>query len=139
MSKYHLQQSTLYCTTMNMRLVATLRFLVVISICYSLVASAGILLDEDKRQQIRLEWHVVSDDAQGRDLALQDFESGTTSPWADESVADARWNIETYDSPFDPTVPAPSPASGSNYLRVNRPPGTSGQVNAKQSRNFNIF
>lgn len=83
------------------------------------------LLSASLDQRQKLEWFV---EIQGRDLPLQDFESGMTSPWADESVADARWLIENFALPFDPNVPAPSPASGSNYLRVNRPAGTSGQV-----------
>lgn len=30
--------------------------------------------------------------------------------------------------PFDPAQPAPQPLSGTKYLRVNRPAGTSGQA-----------
>jgi hypothetical protein len=48
------------------------------------------------------------------------------SPWIDESAADARWNIEDLSTPFDPTQPAPTPPSGTKYLRVNRPTDTSG-------------
>jgi hypothetical protein len=84
----------------------------------------------------------------GRVLQLSDFESGkpnelesnkgsnsikkiiviqgTMAPWIDESAADARWNIEDLDMPFDSTQPAPPPPSGTKYLRVNRPSGTSG-------------
>nr|CAH0103176.1 unnamed protein product [Daphnia galeata] len=64
----------------------------------------------------------------GRVLQLSDFESGTMAPWIDESAADARWNIEDLDMPFDSTQPAPPPPSGTKYLRVNRPSGTSGQA-----------
>ena len=64
----------------------------------------------------------------GRALALNDFESGTTSPWNDESAADVRWAIETNDAPFEVDQPAPNPVSGRRYLRVTRPPGTSGNA-----------
>lgn len=73
-------------------------------------------------------WHGDYETPQGRALDLNDFEAGTTSPWNDESAADARWVIETFDSPLNPNVPAPQPSSGSKYLRVNRPAGTSGQA-----------
>ncbi|XP_032790592.2 uncharacterized protein LOC116927654 [Daphnia magna] len=68
------------------------------------------------------------DGRDGRLLDLTDFESGTTSPWIDESAADAKWLIEDFTAPFDPTQPAPTPSSGTKYLRVNRPAGTSGQA-----------
>ncbi|KAI9550765.1 hypothetical protein GHT06_004550 [Daphnia sinensis] len=68
------------------------------------------------------------DGRDGRLLGLTDFESGTTSPWIDESAADAKWLIEDFSAPFDPSQPAPTPSSGTKYLRVNRPAGTSGQA-----------
>ena len=63
-----------------------------------------------------------------RALAVNDFESGTTSPWNDESAADVRWTIETNNSPLETDQPAPNPVSGQRYLRVTRPPGTSGNA-----------
>ena len=63
-----------------------------------------------------------------RALPLNDFESGAMSPWFDESAADAKWYLESFDAPFDPSVPVPQPGAGSKYLRVQRPPGTSGQA-----------
>ncbi len=64
----------------------------------------------------------------GRSLPLSDFESGAMSPWIDESAADARWVVEDFGSPIDATQPAPQPASGTKYLRVTRPAGTTGQA-----------
>ena len=110
--------------------------------CLILLAifSQGLLSASLDQRQKKLEWFV---EIEGRDLPLQDFESGMTSPWADESVADARWLIENFALPFDPAVPAPPPGSGSNYLRVNRPAGSSGQAILrtciKSFNNFNSF
>ena len=81
----------------------------------------------------RFQWRMdsihggLSDGQQGRELALNDFEGGTTSPWNDQSAADTRWSIEDYGSPVS-GVAAPTPASGTKYLRVQRPSGTSGQA-----------
>lgn len=63
---------------------------------------------------------------QGRVLELTDFESGGLGPWLDESAAAAVWIIEDYGSPLDVTQPAPKPISGTKYLRVQRPAGTTG-------------
>ena len=64
----------------------------------------------------------------GRALALNDFESGSFGSWVDVSAADAKWNIEDFSNPIDPTQPAPAPLTGTKYLRVSRPPGTSGMA-----------
>ena len=45
----------------------------------------------------------------GRSLALNDFEAGTFGSWLDVSAADAKWNIEDFSNPIDPSQPAPAP------------------------------
>ena len=64
----------------------------------------------------------------GRSLALNDFEAGTFGSWVDVSAADAKWNIEDFSNPIDPSQPAPAPLSGNKYLRVSRPAGSSGMA-----------
>ena len=44
------------------------------------------------------------------------------------SAADAKWNIEDFSNPIDPSQPAPAPLSGNKYLRVSRPAGSSGMA-----------
>lgn len=73
-------------------------------------------------------WPIDAAIGDARGLAPNDFESGAMSPWFDESAADAKWYLESFDDPFDPSVPVPPPPVGSKYLRVQRPPGTSGQA-----------
>lgn len=84
-----------------------------------------------------IRWHFENvfhdENHKGKSLNLNDFESGSLSPWNEESVGDARWLIEDYNSPLEPDQPAPSPSSGSKYLRVQRPAGTSGQAVLRSS------
>ena len=71
---------------------------------------------------------IPDDPAVGRALALNDFESGSFGSWVDVSAADAKWTIEDFSNPIDSTQPAPEPLSGTKYLRVSRPAGTSGMA-----------
>ncbi|XP_046640131.1 uncharacterized protein LOC124321260 isoform X1 [Daphnia pulicaria] len=92
---------------------------------FPLLSTSFRLSDGEKLNEVS---NAFPDRASERVLQLSDFESGTMSPWIDESAADARWNIEDLSTPFDPTQPAPTPPSGTKYLRVNRPTDTSGQA-----------
>lgn len=77
----------------------------------------------------KVQWELSGNiPSQERLLDFVDFESGTMGPWIDESAADARWFVEDFSLPIDSTQPAPLPPSGTKYLRVNRPKGTSGQA-----------
>ena len=51
-----------------------------------------------------------------------DFENSDDGlcPWVEESQGGVRWEIENFDSPWEPVWPAPQPPNGRNYLRVNR-------------------
>ena len=46
-----------------------------------------------------------------------DFESGTMSPWFDQSPGQVQWKVESYESPFETDSPAPQPLNGTKYLR----------------------
>ena len=49
-----------------------------------------------------------------------DFESASLSPWTDQSPGNVKWQIENFSSPSEINSPAPSPVSGSSYLRATR-------------------
>ena len=53
-------------------------------------------------------------------LVTSDFESGTMSPWFDQSPAKVNWRVEYFYSPAEVNSPAPAPASGTKYLRATR-------------------
>jgi len=53
-------------------------------------------------------------------LVTNDFESGTTSPWFDQSPAKVNWRVEDFYSPAEVNSPAPAPAAGRKYLRATR-------------------
>ena len=48
------------------------------------------------------------------------FESGTLSPWIEQSKSVVKWKIENRTSAWEPGNAAPLPSNGTNYLRVNR-------------------
>jgi hypothetical protein len=53
-------------------------------------------------------------------LVTNDFESGTMSPWFDQSPAKVNWRVEDFSSPAEVNSPAPAPATGTKYLRATR-------------------
>lgn len=55
-----------------------------------------------------------------RTLLDNDFESGSTNPWFDESPGYVNWRVESLDSPSEANSPAPAPVAGTNYLRATR-------------------
>jgi hypothetical protein len=56
----------------------------------------------------------------GHMLVTSDFESGTMSPWFDQSPAKVNWRVEDFNSPAEVNSPAPAPATGRKYLRATR-------------------
>lgn len=55
-----------------------------------------------------------------RYLVSSDFESGTMSPWFDQSPGQVNWQVENFDSPFETNSPTPQPLNGTKYLRAVR-------------------
>ena len=66
--------------------------------------------------------YILFDSTTVRVILEQDFESGTLSPWYDESSGAVYWHIEDHISPAEPNLPAPSQTSGKKYLRATRNP-----------------
>lgn len=58
--------------------------------------------------------------ASTKHVLSNDFESGSMIPWFDQSLGKVHWNVESFDSPFEPDSPAPLPLAGTKYLRVAR-------------------
>lgn len=55
-----------------------------------------------------------------RALYENDFESGSATPWFDESWGNVKWQVENYSSPSEINSPAPPLSSGTSYLRATR-------------------
>lgn len=55
-----------------------------------------------------------------RTLLDNNFESGTLSPWYDESPGYVNWRVENLASPSEANSTAPKPATGSQYVRATR-------------------
>lgn len=68
----------------------------------------------------QLKWQEDIDKLLTRALIDNDFESGSTSPWFDESPANVKWRVEDVSSPLEVDSPAPKPATGTSYLRATR-------------------
>ena len=68
------------------------------------------------------------------------FENGDDGlcPWVEESQGEVHWEIESYDSPWEPAWPAPQPPNGSHYLRVNRGDTLSFGIAILRSPNFTL-
>ena len=60
------------------------------------------------------------DPISARYLLTSDFESGSLSPWFDQSPGQVQWKIESYETPFETNSPVPQPLNGSKYLRAVR-------------------
>jgi len=55
-----------------------------------------------------------------RNLLDRDFESGSMSPWYDESPAYVTWRVEDVTTPSEADYPAPRPLNGTKYARATR-------------------
>ena len=66
----------------------------------------------------RLSEHV--DTISARYLLTSDFESGSISPWFDQSPGQVQWKVESYETPFETDSPVPQPFNGTKYLRAVR-------------------
>ena len=55
-----------------------------------------------------------------RIFVSNDFESGTMSPWFDQSPARVNWRVEQLTSPTEVDSPAPRPPNGTQFLRATR-------------------
>lgn len=55
-----------------------------------------------------------------RSLLDNNFESGSMSPWYDESPAYVTWRVEDIQTPTEADYPAPYPLSGFKYVRATR-------------------
>lgn len=60
------------------------------------------------------------DSKTARILLSNDFESGSSDPWYDNSPSTAHWFIEDFSEQSELNNPAPSPVSGKKYLRAIR-------------------
>ena len=49
-----------------------------------------------------------------------DFETGSASPWFDESPGYVNWRVEDHSKPMEVNSPAPQPMTGTKYLRATR-------------------
>lgn len=55
-----------------------------------------------------------------RTLLDNDFESGSMSPWYDESPGYVNWRVENFSSPSETNSTSPKPSTGTNYARATR-------------------
>jgi hypothetical protein len=61
------------------------------------------------------------DPLSARILLSNNFESGSADPWYDNSTpSSVYWNVEDFSSPTEVNYPAPTPLSGTKYLRATR-------------------
>ena len=68
----------------------------------------------------RIKQQEAIDPLLARTLLDNNFESGSASPWFDESPGNVNWRVEEFSLPSEVTSPAPKPAIGTSYLRVTR-------------------
>ena len=80
----------------------------------SVLGLVGLLIVQVSADPVRIDPRLA------RMLVTSDFESGTMSPWFDQSPAKVNWRVEHFNSPAEVNSPAPAPASGTKYLRATR-------------------
>lgn len=68
-----------------------------------------------------------------------DFESGSISPWMDESPGNVDWQIEKFSSPSETNSPVPPQSSGGSYLRATRNAYLSSGLAVFSTPNFTAY